>query len=83
MNTGKYRPEKTPYLDTFHAVLIKTKMGLFKAEKLALKKGNNILIIYTGSIFTLDRKKPLFRYFLIGCCTCSTKNEVFYLEFCQ
>ena len=20
-NTGKYRPEKTPYLDTFHAVL--------------------------------------------------------------
>ena len=24
-NTGKYRPEKTPYLDTFHAVVYRRK----------------------------------------------------------
>ena len=24
LNTGKYRPEITPYLDTFHAVNVKT-----------------------------------------------------------
>ena len=23
LNAGKYRPEKTPYLDTFHAIFIK------------------------------------------------------------
>ena len=27
-NVGKYRPEKTPYLDTFHAVGIGTIYGL-------------------------------------------------------
>ena len=24
LNTGKYNPEKTPYLDTFHAMLLKS-----------------------------------------------------------
>ena len=28
LNTGKYGPEKTPYLDTFHAVFGKAKLTL-------------------------------------------------------
>ena len=38
-NTGKYGPEKTPYLDTFHAVISKvanitfTKMFVYKVQK--------------------------------------------------
>ena len=27
-NTGKYRPEKTPYLDTFHIVILKFNKNL-------------------------------------------------------
>ena len=29
MNTGKYGPEITPYLDTFHTVMIAKNRGIF------------------------------------------------------
>ena len=31
-NMGKHRPEKTPYLDTFHAVLVPTDKNTFTAD---------------------------------------------------
>ena len=35
-NTGKYRPEKTPYLDTFHA--------MFPSIKLENARTNNFVV---------------------------------------
>ena len=32
-NTGKYGPEKTPYLDTFHALQAAEKLMLMEKEK--------------------------------------------------
>ena len=32
-NTGKYEPEKTPYLDTFDAVIVKRTLSELTSEK--------------------------------------------------
>ena len=47
-NTGKYRPEKTPYLDTFHAVLFKSKAPNFVRWYWDLNSTK--VIIYIASI---------------------------------
>ena len=36
LNTGKYEPEKTPYLDTFHALLVR--LPPQKCPKLTVKE---------------------------------------------
>ena len=43
MNTGKYGPEKTPYLDTFHAVMIIVKYnGKFEIITMKTLENANI-----------------------------------------
>ena len=56
-NTGKYGPEKTPYLDSFHVMNLKNKKyESFELSRLAmLEKGNGIctssLIIFDNEIY--------------------------------
>ena len=65
-NAGKYEPEKTPHLDTFHAVVFYQKAVLNNFVKLMLKH----LIRATQSIFSTEavagklRGKTMFRSFL-------------------
>ena len=37
-NTGKYGPEKTPYMDTFHAVLFSLEPGCTTSDNWIQKK---------------------------------------------
>ena len=46
LNTGKYEPEKTPYLDTFHAVL--TEVLFMNSTYFAKVNGNLIILKYTN-----------------------------------
>ena len=38
LNTGKYGPEKTPYLDTFHAVYTKEKPISYEQDTVIVKR---------------------------------------------
>ena len=45
--TGKYGPEKIPYLDTFHTVI--KKLGLRKARKIRPESNNNQKYKFTNA----------------------------------
>ena len=45
--TGKYGPEKTPYLDNFHTVI--KKLGLRKARKIRPESNNNQKYKFTNA----------------------------------
>ena len=52
-NAGKYRPEKTPYLDTFHAVggcrlLSSTNFQIFKTFSSFLRSRASGLLMFSG-----------------------------------
>ena len=68
LNRGKYGPEKTPYLDTFHAVIMPPKAGIFHLEsglffyQIYLFISLNYIFFLTDFLQTRykSRKKALF-----------------------
>ena len=64
-NNGKYRPEKTPYLDTFHAVALRRiSMNVYVTAKIfAFKLINKVLTKFKKSFLSLQ-KVPLFHLIL-------------------
>ena len=60
LNTGKYRPEKTPYLDTFHALYSQTIDDVYEnLDDYNPRKKRRVLIVFDDMIADMESNEKL------------------------